>query len=681
MTAECHETDAVAVRRLSEPGPSSGTGRESGTSTVFGRSPFSDGVVRLPAQTGGLEVTPDMIVVFGIILLALVLFVTEWLPIDVTAILVMVLLMVLGTDGVVNFTQISTAEGTSGFSNSATITVLAMLILSSGISRTGVVQIVGRKMSAFAGDDLDKQLLATIGVSGPISGFINNTPVVAILVPVVSDIAHKGKTSPSKLLIPLSYASMFGGMLTLIGTSTNILASDVSARLLDHPFSMFEFTQLGIVVLIVGSIYLMTVGHRLLPERVPVEEDYVQEYAIEEYLTEVVVDDDSPIVGTTVADAIDHVEFDADIIQVVRDDEEFIEPIGQKTIRAGDLLRLRADRGTVQQLVDRETLTLSGSPETDDDLEPDEAPDRTLVEVVVPRGSFLVGESLESSTFRQRYDATVLAFRSRGETVREDMDDRRIRVGDTLLVQAAPDSIDRLSQNDDFIVAHEPEEPDYRSEKIPHAVAIMAGVVGFVAVPWGAVGAALAGATGVAAFEAMSALSLPILVTALAGVVAMVATGVLKPTEIYDAVEWDVIFLLAGIIPLGMALEQTGGADLLGSLVAATGAYLPVLGVLWVFYLATGLITGVISNNASVVLMLPVAVQTADQIGANPFAFVLAVTFAASTAFLTPVGYQTNLFVYGPGGYKFTDFVRVGAPLQLLLSVVTVLGIEFFWGV
>ncbi|ELY65559.1 citrate transporter [Natrinema versiforme JCM 10478] len=647
---------------------------------MSGLLPSALGIAPLVADVGGLEVTPQMLVVFGIIVIALVLFITEWLPIDVTAILIMVLLMVLGADGVVNLTEISTGEGTSGFSNSATITVLAMLILSSGISQTGVVQIIGRKMSAFAGEDLDKQLLATIGVSGPISGFINNTPVVAILVPVISDIAHKGKTSPSKLLIPLSYASMFGGMLTLIGTSTNILASDVSARLLDHPFSMFEFTKLGIIVLIVGSVYLMTIGHRLLPERVPVEEDYVQEYAIEEYLTEVVVNDDSPIVGTTVADAIDHVEFDADIIQVVRDDAEFIEPIGQKTIRAGDLLRLRADRDTVQQFVDRETLTLSGSPETADDLEPDEVPERTLVEVVVPRGSFLVGESLETSTFRQRYDATVLAFRSRGETVREDMDERRIRVGDTLLVQAAPDSIDRLSQNDDFIVAHEPEEPDYRTEKIPHATAIMAGVIGFVAVPWGAVGAALAGATGIAGFEAMSALSLPILVTALAGVVAMVATGVLKPTEIYDAVEWDVIFLLAGIIPLGMALEQTGGADLLGTLVAATGAYLPAIGVLWVFYLATGLITGVISNNASVVLMLPVAVETADQIGANPFAFVLAVTFAASTAFLTPVGYQTNLFVYGPGGYKFMDFVRVGAPLQLLLSVVTVLGIAFFWG-
>ncbi|MFB6101146.1 MAG: SLC13 family permease [Haloplanus sp.] len=620
-----------------------------------------------------------MLAVFGIVALALVLFVTELLPVDVTAIFLMVLLMLLGPDGVVNLTHISVTEGTSGFSNPATITVLAMLILSSGISRTGLVQILGRKMAAFAGENRNRQLFATIGVAGPVSGFVNNTPVVAILVPVITDLAHAGKTSPSKLLLPLSYASMLGGMLTLIGTSTNILASDVSARLLGHPFSMFEFTKLGAVVLVVGSLYLLTVGHRLLPERVPVEEDYIQEYAIEEYLTEIVVEPDSPLVGTPVETAIEGVEFDADILQIVRGDEEFLEHVGGMTIRGGDLLRLRADRDTVQQLVERETVSLTGHPpRTEADLDPDEDA-QTLVEVVVPRGSFLVGQSLESSSFRQRYDANVLAFRSRGETVRDHMDRRRIRVGDTLLVQAAPDSIDRLAGNDDFIVAHEPDKPDYRTEKIPHAAAIMAGVVGLVAVPWGTIGSVLGGVTGVDAFTALSALSLPILLTALAGVVAMVASGVLRPTEIYDAVEWDVIFLLAGVIPLGIALEQTGGADLLGSLVAMTGTVLPTVGVLWVFYIATGLITGVISNNASVVLMLPVAVEAANAVGANPFAFVLAVTFAASTAFLTPVGYQTNLFVYGPGGYRFSDFVRVGAPLQLLLSVVTVAGIVGFW--
>jgi di/tricarboxylate transporter len=636
-------------------------------------------VAAAPLATAAMST--DTLVVFGIVLLALGLFVTELLPIDVTAILIMVVLMVFGSDGVVNLTRISTAEGVSGFSNPATLTVLAMLILSSGISRTGLVQILGRKMAAFAGDDRDRQLLATIGIAGPVSGFINNTPVVAILVPVITDLAHAGKTSPSKLLLPLSYASMFGGMLTLIGTSTNILASDVSARLLGHPFSMFEFTSLGVVVLVAGSLYLVTVGHRLIPERIPVEDDYVQEYAIEEYLTEVVVEPESPLVGRTVGTAIKHVDFDADILQVVRDGDEFIEPLGQLTIRAGDVLRLRADRDTLGQLIERDTLTLTGHPpRTGEELEPATETAQTLVEVVIPRGSFLAGKSLASSTFRQRYDANVLAFRSRGETVRDHMDRRRIRVGDTLLIQAAPDSIDRLADNEDFIVAHEPEEPHYRTEKIPHAIAIMLGVVGFAAVPWETVGGALAGATGIGAFGALGALSLPILVTALAGVVAMVATGVLAPTELYDAVEWDVIFLLAGVIPLGMALEQTGGADVLGSLVAASSAVLPAIGVLWVFYVATGLITGVISNNASVVLMLPVAVEAATLIGADPFAFVLAVTFAASTAFLTPVGYQTNLFVYGPGGYKFTDYVRVGGPLQLFLSVVTVAGIVVLWG-
>lgn len=628
--------------------------------------------------TGG--VTADMLVVFGIILVALFLFITELLPIDVTAILVMVLLILLGPDGVVNFTRITSGEGISGFSNPATITVLAMLILSSGISQTGIVQILGRKMAGFAGDSLDRQLLATIGVAGPVSGFINNTPVVAILVPVISDIAHKGKTSPSKLLIPLSFASMFGGMLTLIGTSTNILASAVSDRLLDHPFSMFEFTKLGIIVFVVGSLYLLTIGHRLLPERIPAEEDYIQEYDLEEYLTEVMVNEDSPIAGKTVEEAIDESELDVDILQVVRDGEEFIEPIAKKELRPGDVLRLRTDRETLGVLVKRETLTLSGTPRTEEELEPGSEAEQTVVEVVLPRGSFLVGESLASSKFRQRYDANVLAFRSRGRTIHTEMDKQTLRVGDTLLLQAPPDSIDRLSQNDDFIVAHEPATPHYRTEKIPHAAAIMAGVVGLVGIPFGTIGSALAGMTGVAAFELLSVLSLPILLTALMGVVAMVAGGVIKPNELYDSVQWDVILLLAGIIPLGIALEQTGGADLLGALVASTGEYLPVIGVLWVFYLATGLITGVISNNASVVLMLPVAVESATQIGANPFAFVLAVTFAASTAFLTPVGYQTNLFVYGPGGYTFADFFRVGAPLQLLLSVVTVLGIAFFWG-
>ncbi|MFD1587479.1 SLC13 family permease [Halorientalis brevis] len=628
-----------------------------------------------PLQSvAGTGVTVEMLVVFAIVLLALVLFTTEPVAIDVTAILVMVLLIVLEP-----WTQISLEEGISGFSNPATITVLAMLILSAGISRTGMVQILGRKISNFAGDDLQRQLLATVGVTGPVSGFINNTPVVAVLVPVISDVANNGNTSPSKLLLPLSYASQMGGMLTLIGTSTNLLASDIARRLSGtypslHELSMFEFTKLGVIVLLVGSIYLLTVGHRLLPERVPPEEDYIAEYGIREYLTEVRVREGSPLVGRTVDAAIDTATFDADVLQVIRDGEQFVEPLAQKEVHTGDVLLLRTDADTLRQLARLDHLSMMGHLDTDAELEPAPETEQTIVEVVLPRESSLVGATLRTAAFRQRYEANVLAVRSRGEIIRERLDDLTFRTGDTLLVQAATDSIDRLARTGDFILSQEASRPEYRTEKIPHAVAIMLGVVGFAALPW----EALAGATGVAP---LAALQQDILVTALAGVVAMVLTGVLHANELYDAVEWNVIFLLAGVIPLGIALEQTGAAQLLGAAVATTGEFLPAIAVLWVFYVATGLVTEVISNNASVVLMIPVAAAAASAIGANVFAFVLAVMFAASTSFLGPVGYQTNLFVYGPGGYRFTDYIRVGLPLQLILSVVTVAGIAFFWGV
>jgi di/tricarboxylate transporter len=635
-------------------------------------------ILQLPAEVP--PVTTNMLVVFLIIIGAIILFVTEWLPIDVTAIAIMVTLIVLEP-----WTQVSPSEGISGFSSTATVTVLAMLILSAGIRRTGVVQIVGRRIASFAGDDLNKQLLATIGVTGPTSGFINNTPVVAILVPIISDVAHKGKTSPSKLLIPLSYASQFGGMLTLIGTSTNILASDTAARLSGeyptlHAFDFFEFTILGVIVLIVGATYLLTIGHRLLPERIPPEDDYVEEYEIQDYLTEVVVREGSPLIGLTIEEVTNQHQLDTDIVQLIRNGNQFTEPLALKELRADDILLVRASSGALRQLADEDGLAIRSSLDTADDLEPERQSEQTVVEVVIPSSSFLVGETLKSSTFRQRYDANVFAFRSRGEVIRDRLDDIVIRGGDTLLIQADADSIDRLAQNQDFILAHEADEPDYRTDKIPHAIAIMFGVVGLVAIPWAFLGSTLASVTGIEQFTLLAGVQQNILVTALAGVVAMVLAGVLKANELYESVDWNVIFLLAGVIPLGIALEQTGAAMLLGNLVAASADFLPVILVLWLFYIATGLITEVISNNASVVLMIPVAAAAATAIGANPFAFVLAVTFAASTAFLGPVGYQTNLFVYGPGGYKFTDFFRIGAPLQLLLSVVSVLGIAFFWG-
>ncbi|MFC6940406.1 SLC13 family permease [Salinirubellus sp. GCM10025818] len=601
-----------------------------------------------------------MLVVFGIILVALVLFALEPVPIDITAIGIMVALMILGSSGPVNFTGISAAEGTSGFASSATLTVLAMFVLSAGVQRTGIIQILGRRIARFTRDSLSRQLGATMTLVGPISGFINNTAAVAILLPMVTDLAHEGGTSPSKLLIPLSYASMFGGMLTLIGTSTNILASDIVARpqYLGRPFSMFEFTALGLVVSVAGFVYLLTVGRWLLPERIRAQDDLTEEFGMAEYLTEVVVREDSPLVGETVQSGLEETDFDVDLVQLIRGNQVFLEPLAPKVIQAGDVFAVRTDRDTLVELLDVEGLDLLPDVTVDEDELEQAEEQENLVEVVIAPGSFLAGETLASTNFRQRYDATVLALRRGGDVIRQRMDNLRLRVGDTLLVQATGDSVDRLNTNRNFIVAQEVERPDFRRSKVPLAVGIVAGVV------------------GVAALNV-----LPIVVSALAGAVLMVVTGCLKPAEVYDAVQWDIIFLLAGVIPLGIALERTGGADFVAELIVGTSGSLPLLGVLGLMYLVTALLTNVISNNASVVLMIPVAFETARQVGGDPFAFVLAVTFAASTAFMTPVGYQTNLFVYGPGGYRFTDYVKVGTPLQLLFAVVTTLGIAFIYGV
>jgi di/tricarboxylate transporter len=553
--------------------------------------------------------------------------------------------------------MITPEEGLSGFANAATLTVLAMFILSEGVQRTGIVQKLGALISTYTADSESRQLGATIGVVGPISGFINNTAAVAILLPMVTDLAERGGTSPSKLLLPLSYASMFGGMLTLIGTSTNILASELSGRLLDHPFGMFEFTQLGIVVSIVGTIYLLTVGRVLTPERIRPRSDLTEEFEMADYLTEVMVREDSPLVGMRVRDALVETDFDVDLLQLIRHNEVFLEPLGPKEIQVGDVFALRTDRDTLVELMDVEGLDLV--PVTVDEAELETAEDiQNLVEVVVAPGSSLVGESLASSRFRQRYDATVLALRRGGELIRKRLDRVQFRVGDTLLVQAAGESIEQLDQNRDFIVAQEVERHDFRESKIPVAVGIVTAVVALAALDF-----------------------VPIVVSALAGAVVMVVTRCLRPTEIYDAVQWDVIFLLAGVIPLGIAMERTGAAGLLADVVVRSSTLLPIVGVLGLFYVVTALLTNVISNNASVVLMIPVAIEAATTLGASAFSFVLAVTFAASTAFMTPVGYQTNLFVYGPGGYRFTDYLRVGGPMQLLFAVTTTLGIVFFFGV
>ena len=597
--------------------------------------------------------TVDMLVVLGLIAVVLVLFITEVIPIDMTALGVIVGVVLLEP-----WTGVGPTDGISGFASPATVTVLAMFILSEGVRRTGVLRRVGNWIVDWAKGSFYKQYGALVGLSGTTAGVINNTPVVAMMIPMAINIARKTKISPSKLLMPISFASMLGGMLTLIGTSTSILASDVSARLLDHPFSMFEFTALGAIVLATGIVYLLTVGHRLLPERIKPEEDLTDEFEMSGYLTEVVVAETSPLVGTTVRQGLAQLGLDVDVVQMRRNGEAFAAPLGPKQFRPGDVLLLRTSRDALVELMQTQNLEpVVHTKITQKDVEIEQEKE-VLIEIVLLSDNPIIGETLRSIQFAQRYDALVLALRRSGKLLYDEIDAMPLRGGDTLLVQASAPAVDQFERNRTFVVVQDEDEGSFRSEKLPLAL----GIIGLV--------------VGLAALEVM-----PILVSALGGVVAMVATGCVRPSEVYEAVDWSVIVLLAGLIPLGMAMERSGTAAYLAHGVTAVSEGIPAFALLLVFYVFTSLVTQLISNNASVILMIPMAVEAAQLTGADPFSFVLAVTFAASGALLTPIGYQTNLMVYGPGGYRFTDFVRMGAPLQVLLALATCGGIWMIWGV
>jgi di/tricarboxylate transporter len=349
----------------------------------------------------------------------------------------------------------------------------------------------------------------------------------------------------------------------------------------------------------------------------------------------------------------------ADIVHMVRDGETYSAPLVRKEVRPGDRLLVRTHRNDLAKLLDVEAIEIVPSTRLRHvPLDAHNVGDRLLEVIVLPE-SDAEGQTVRSLQFQERFEAPVLAIRRGQEVIHQHLEEQALKGGDSILVMASDQAADTIRQDGRFAVAAPEEESEiYRTGKMPVAVGILALVV------------------------VLAALELvPILMGALGGMIAMVVTGCLEPSEVYRAVNWPVIFLLAGMIPLGMALEQTGGAEYLAFQLAGVAEGWSPLVMLFVFYLFTALITEVVSNNASVVLMIPIAVETAELLGAEPFSFVLVVTFAASMAMLSPLGYQTNLMVYGPGGYRFTDFFRVGALLQVILAVVTSLGIYVLWGV
>ncbi|CCQ32529.1 Arsenite transport protein [Halorhabdus tiamatea SARL4B] len=602
--------------------------------------------------------------VFGLIGVALVLFVSEVIPNDVTAIGVIVALAALGpTIG------LTPRDAIAGFANPATITIVAMYMLSAGIQNTGIVQRLGVSLAGFVRGDEGRALLATVGTTGPIAGFVNNTPVVAVFIPMITDLAEQSDVSPSKLLLPLSYAAILGGTLTLVGTSTNILASDFTRQLIPgrNGIGMFEFTPLGVLILVVGLAYLLTIGRRLTPARIPVDADLVSAFDLEEHLSQVRVPAGSSLLDERVADVDAREDVPVDVLQLRRNGEAYAVPDTDQRIAAGDVLVVNGPRTDVTRFRDAFDLRRLVREDVSDGTFDDSPTGNTLATAVVPDDSTYVGETLAEARLEEFHRTTVLAVRRGRELIRGDLDSVTVSPGDLLLVRLSPTAIEYFAESGDLVVTEEsasgridevePQAAAPLSPKTPLAVAIMASVIGAAALNL-----------------------LPIVIAALGGVFAMIVTGCLSPSDAYDAVSWNIVFLLAGVIPLGFAMEATGGATVLADALVATEAFLPLVLVMLLFYLFTGLLANVITPVATIVLMIPVAVDAAGQMGADPFSFLLAVMFASATSFMTPVGYQTNLMVYGPGGYRFSDFLKVGGPLQLLLAVVTTVGIATMWG-
>lgn len=579
-----------------------------------------------------------MLVLGGIIVVAVALFVTEKIGADLVALLVLVALALTGI--------LTPAEAISGFSSTATLTVLAMFVLSAAVVRTGVVTMLANRLHRLAGGGEWRLILVLAIVAGLASAIMNNTAVVAILIPVVVALAVEIRRAPSRFLIPLSYAAQMGGVLTLIGTSTNILASEISSTSGHRALQMFEFTPTGAVILVVGTAYLLLVAPRLLPHRRTQDET-----AGPTFLVQIVIPETGTAVGISAASQDARLRLGGEV-RAVRRSGHRLEP-AEATLQAGDVVEVEARPPALLQSEAGRLYLPYGQTRFKSGLALEGG--YVVVEIVVSPGSSYVGPLTGFSRLAFS-DAYVIGIHQKERFVPQWMAPE-VEAGDTLLVMLPRDRLVEFRDSPDLILVQEVPAIEFRWNRVPH-VAVILGLV-----------------VGIAAFDI-----LPIVVTALAGAAAVVLTGVITMREFYRAVRWDVIFLLAGLVPLGVALVKTGAADLLGGFLTGLAGGLPAWAFLLIIFIVTAVTTEILSNNATVLLMVPVVVASAGQLGYDPTPFVLAVAYAASTSFMTPVGYQTNTMVYGPGGYRFGDFFRVGAPLNFILALVVTATLSLLYG-
>ena len=596
--------------------------------------------------------TPDIAIALSILVIGFILFVTETFTLDVTALLLLSLLFLLG--------YLSPTEAVSGFSNPAVITIAFLFVLSHALQKTGVLEYIVIRVNRLASRSKVLGTAVYLIAIGITSAFVNNTAIVAIFMPVTIRLAHTYQVSPSKMLIPLSYAAILGGTLTLVGTSTNLLVNSIySANGNVEPLGMFEFAQYGVILMSLGLLYLLFFAPRLLPSRT-VTSSLTKSYHLGGYLTEMKIAEGSPLLGKTCLERGINYNYDVMVLDILREKQLITRNIRRTPLKIGDILFVRGTLENFLRMKEIEKVALLTDEKlTQSELEQE---DNVLVECLLTDQSELVGRSLMSSNFRQQFGAFILAIRREGDIFRKKIAHVILQAYDTLLVYGPIKKIEGLSDKADFIVLGEV-EAELRKQRFWWVSIIVI------------LGAIILATLGI----------MPIMKGAIIGVAFLLALKVITPQESYQSVHWQVIVLIAALIPVGLVIQNTGTAEWIGMIISdiarMSSPKWHAHTLLALIYLITMILTEVSSNAATAIIMTPIAIAVSGQMGFDSRPFIFAVAFAASASFITPVGYQTNLMVYGPGGYKFSDFIRVGFPIAILFWISAIIFLPMIWPV